>query len=232
VRAQERAQRARERRLARESQPRVYGDAGAAFTLGLSLDAIFHDDVGFRRFDGRETSARIGVFAGYDVLTLAPRVVLSGELGVGFENQRGDRRLDGNGRMELRTQTFYGALSLRWDATSFLAPQLRASGGASLLDLELALDGGDERDHAVSGFGALGLGVLLHTPARLFESRSGKLASLKFGVLIEGGYALRSPADFSLRGGGDARGIEVVNARLGRLELSGPYLRGALVVRF
>jgi hypothetical protein len=121
---------------------------------------------------------------------------------------------------------------VRWDACTFLAPHLRLAGGASLFELQLDGNNFQESDSAVSGFGSLGAGFLLHTPARSFETRSGKYASLSFGLLLEGGYALRSPVDFALRTVRDQRAIDVVNARLGRLDLSGPYIRTSLVVRF
>ncbi|HEX4352452.1 MAG TPA: hypothetical protein VHZ95_06050 [Polyangiales bacterium] len=216
-----------------EEQPIVHGDAGAAFAIGLSVDAIFHSDVGFRLFDDRHADARFGVWVGYDLLTIAPHWILSAELGAGFENLEGDGLFGGDARAHLSSQTFQGSVSARWEACSFLSPQLRASGGVSLFDFELQVD--DEsaaHEHAVSGFGALGAGVLIHSPPRVFENRGGKFASLGFGLLIEGGYALRSPIDLALENPSGSQRIPISEAKLGRLDLSGPYVRTSLVARF
>jgi hypothetical protein len=213
--------------------PVVHGNAGAAFGLGLSADAIFHNDVGFRLFDERKASSRLGIWASHDLATLKPRWIVDGELGFGVEANDANNLFNGDVQAHLGTSTFHGALSLRWDACSMFAPHVRVSGGVSLLDLELNLSGEpSEKDHAVSGFGALGAGFLVHTPARLFESRNGKLASLSLGIMFEAGYALRSAVDFALKNHGDSRSIEVVNAKLGRLDLSGAYVRTSLVARF
>jgi hypothetical protein len=110
---------------------------------------------------------------------------------------------------------------------------VRAWGGASLFQLDVsgtneAFDSG----YATSVFGALGGGFLVHTPPRTFESQSGSLASLQLGLLVEAGYALRSDIDFRLRTQPDPRRIEVIDASLGSLSLSGGYIRFAAVVRF
>jgi hypothetical protein len=237
------AERARRRRVGAEPSappqappplaPVLHGDAGAAIGIGLSVDAIFHNDVGFRLFDQRKASSRLGIWASHDLATLQKRWILSGELGFGVDGNDSSDLFNGDVQAHLSSSTFHGALSLRWDACSIFAPHVRAAGGVSLMDLELSLNGEpNETDHAVSGFGALGAGFLLHTPARLFENRAGKLASLSLGIMFEAGYALRSPVDFALKNHGDARSIDIVNAKLGRLDLSGTYLRTSLVARF
>jgi hypothetical protein len=212
----------------------VHGDAGAAIGLGLSVDAIFHHDVGFRLFDQSKANSRLGLWASHDLATLRKRWILSGELGFGVEANDGTGLFDGSVSAHLRSSTFHGAVSVRWDACSIFAPHVRASGGASAIDLELEMsDGPNETDSAVSGFGALGAGFLLHTPARAFENRAGKFASLSLGFMFEAGYALRSPVDFALKSrSATPRSIEIVSAKLGRLDLSGPYLRTSLVARF
>jgi hypothetical protein len=212
----------------------VHGDAGAAIGLGLSVDAVFHHDVGFRLFDQSKANSRLGIWASHDLATLRKRWILSGELGFGVEGNDGTGLFDGSVSAHLRSSTFYGAVSVRWDACSIFAPHLRASGGASAIDLELQMsDEPNETDSAVSGFGALGAGFLLHTPARAFESRTGQFASLSFGVMFEAGYAVRSPVDFALKNrSATPRSIEIISAKLGRLDLSGPYLRTSLVARF
>jgi hypothetical protein len=226
--------RARAREIVEPLPPAVHGDAGAAIGLGLAVDAIFHHDVGFRLFDQSKANGRLGLWASHDLATLRKRWILSGELGFGVEANDGTGLFDGNVQAHLRSSTFHAAASVRWDACSIFAPHVRASGGASVIGLELETsDEPNETDSAVSGFGALGAGFLLHTPARAFENRLGKFASLLFGVMFEAGYALRSPVDFALKNrSATPRSIEIVSAKLGRLDLSGPYLRTSLVARF
>lgn len=231
--AEQRAQQAR--RADRESQrPRVYGDARAPFMIGLDFDVLFRHDVGFHHFDGGETSLRLGGFASYDVLELAPNVHLGVELGAGFEHDTAPGLLGGSGgKAELDSQTVHAGVSVRWDALPVLSPFARATGGASFF--QLSFDDNTpalETSHATSGFGTLGAGVLLHTPPRSFEDRNGNLASFGLGVLIEGGYALRSPVDFALHTPSDPHAITVVDASLGRLTLSAPYVRAAFLIRF
>ena len=214
--------------------PQRYGDAGSAIGLGLSLDAVFHSDVGFRLFDQSKASTRFGMWVSHDLAMLSKVAVLSAELGFGVEANDGNADYNNDVLpMHLHTSTFHGALSARWNACSFFAPHVRASGGVSVLDLDVASSGDThDTDRAVSGFGALGVGFLVHTPPRLFENRSGHLASLKLGVMFEAGYALRSSVQFALENHAPARGIAVVNAGLGQLDLSGAYLRTSLVARF
>jgi hypothetical protein len=219
--------------LREEEQPVKHGNAGAPFAIGLAVDAVFHNDAGFRLFDQSKASSRLGVWVGYDLASLSPEVVLSGELGFGVEGQQGESVFNMHSvPMKLQSNTFHAALAARWNACSFFAPQLRASGGVSLFDLQLDVDAVSETDKAVSGFGALGAGFWLHTPARLLESRRGKFASLKFGVIVEAGYAVRSSVDFALRNHSSARSIPIVRADLGQFDLSGPYVRTSMVTRF
>jgi hypothetical protein len=229
----EQMQRAGVRAHERSTGPRVYGDAGAPWTIGLDITTAFLNDVGFRHFDGRGVRPRFGVFASHDVATLAHKLILAVEVGAAIESADAPGLLGANSQVSLDSQTFHAALDLRWDVLSFLAPQLRASGGVSLFQVDLA---DQERSYlteqAASGFGALGAGVLLHTPPRAFETHAGGMSSFGMGLLLEGGYALRSPIDVGLHAKASAREIAVVDASLGRLSLSGAYFRSALLVRF
>jgi hypothetical protein len=117
---------------------------------------------------------------------------------------------------------------------SWLDPQLRASAGVTRLAFELDTlgDSGTFDDHAASGFGALGAGVMLHTPAGILENRHGEFASFSFGVLVEGGYALRSGVVVNPSQKASAHAIPITQAELGELALSGPYVRSSVLVRF
>ncbi|MET0387931.1 MAG: hypothetical protein ABW321_18305 [Polyangiales bacterium] len=232
IRAELAAQRAADRARRSRPLPRVYGDAGAPWLLGIELTTSFLNDEGFEIFNADRRQTRFGVLGQRDVLTLAPKLIAALELGASFESYEADRLL----ALEMKSQTLHAGVVLRWDALSVLSPIVHAWGGASLFQLDTRSGGPGSADldvdDAASGFGALGGGLLLHTPARLFESRRGDFSSFGLGLWVEGGYALRSPIDLDLRTQTSARSIRVVDASLGRLSLSGPYLRFALVVRF
>jgi hypothetical protein len=209
------------------------GDARAHFTLGLDVSAVSRPDAGFERFDLGHPCPRFGIFVAADLVPIREQLTLFVELGAGLEHDESDNLLGSYTRSELSSQTLHLGVGLRWDPLTWLSPQVRAWGGASLFQLDVngtneAFDTG----RATSGFGALGAGFLLHTPPRTFETHSGRLAAFQLGLLVEAGYALRSAVDFSLRTQPDPRRIETIDASLGSLSLSGFYLRFAVVVRF
>jgi hypothetical protein len=228
-----RAALARQRKQMLTEVPRVPGDARAHFTLGLEISAVSRPDDGFNRFELGKLSPRFGIFAAYDLVPIREQLTLFAELGASFEHDESDNLLGLGTSSELSSQTLHAGLGLRWDPLTWLSPQLRAWGGASLFQLDVngtnvAFDTG----YATSVFGALGAGFVLHTPPRALESDSGGMAALQLGLLVEAGYALRSAIDFRLRTQPDPRRIEVIDASLGSLSLSGAYLRFAAVVRF
>jgi hypothetical protein len=224
---------ARQRAAMQAKVKHVPGDPNAHFTLALEASAISRPDEGWRRFEHGKLSPRFGISVAYDLVPIHEQLTLLVELGAGLENEQSYDMLGLGTTSELSSQTLHAGLGLRWDPLSWLSPHVRAWGGASLFQLDIsgtsqAFDTG----YATSVFGALGGGFLLHTPPRLFESDTGKLAALQLGLLVEAGYALRSAIDFRLRTQPDARRIEVIDASLGSLSLSGWYLRFAVVMRF
>jgi hypothetical protein len=212
---------------------RTPGDARAHFTLGVEINEVARPDSGFERFELGKLSPRFGVFLAYDLVPIREQLTLFVELGAGFEHDQSDNLLGLDTSAELSSQTLHAGLGLRWDPLTWLSPQLRAWGGASLFQLDVrgtneAFDTG----YATSVFGALGAGFVLHTPPRTFETNTGSLAALQLGLLVEAGYALRSAIDFRLHTQPDPRRIEVIDASLGGLSLSGAYVRFAAVLRF
>lgn len=225
-----------------EPEPRVHGDAGGAFALGVSLEMPWYSDPGFDVFHDDDVTTRLGVWAGYDVASLQPDLILAAEIGWGTENESESELLAGALHSELDTQSFFAGVQLRWVPLAMLQPYARLTGGAALVDMELSSrspsqtfteGGGDPFDSLVSPFGSLGLGVMLRTPTRMFENRRGAYASLSFGLMFEGGYTLAAPVDMKLDGEGPAeRDIDVVESEFGELERSGPYARISGVARF
>lgn len=231
--ARVRAALARQREQVQHRAERKHGDPRARYTLGFDVTAAYRPDVGFERFEGGHWSPRFGIFVGMDLVRINERLAFFAELGGAIDNDESHNLLGSGSSAELSSQTLQLGLGLRWEALSWLSPQVRLSGGASLFQLDVkgtnvAFDTG----HATSVLGALGAGFIVHTPARAFESDDGKLASFRLGLLVEAGYALRSSVDFDLRTQSDPRRIEVVDAKLGSLSLSGGYLRFAALLRF
>lgn len=217
---------------AKVDEPVLHGDPRARWTIGVSLDSVFYTDAGYDYFDHDNVSPRFGGWAAYDLAELAPRLTLAVEVGFGIESHE-QGNWEGALRTELDSQTFSGGVGLRYALAPWLDPQVRVSGGVTRLAFSLDTpDSGRFEDRALSGFGALGAGVLLHTPAQLFENRRGQFSSVSVGVLVEGGYALRSSLDVTLSRSASDHAIPITEANLGELALSGPYIRSSVVVRF
>jgi hypothetical protein len=211
----------------------VHGNAGSAWALGASIDAVFHNDRGYGLFANDDVAPRFGLWLGHDLFSFSRQLILAAELGWGVESESQTGLFAGVVNTNLVTHTFFGAASLRWQLLPWLQPQARLALGASAVHMELtSFAEPTDRANALSPMGSLGAGVFLRTPTRLFENARGELASLSFGVLVEGGYALRGPVDFSLTQQHGARQIPVSAAKLGELGLSGAYIRTSLVVRY
>ncbi len=219
-----------------EEAPVVHGDAGAAFALGLSLDAVWNTDPGYDVFAEDDVTPRFGLWGSYDVAALRDDVFAAIEVGWGHESESG--HVLGVASTELRTNVAYAGVNLRWVPIDFLQPHLRIAGGAALVDARLQAgqtfrDGADGFfEDLISPFGSAGLGFTLRTRTRAFEDRRGKLASLSFGLMVEGGYTLAAPIEVALDGPGpSSRDIPLAEPDLGDLDRSGPYIRVSLVGR-
>jgi hypothetical protein len=233
--AQARAERARAQRAddEREPTPRAYGDAGAALALGVSLDTPWYTDPGFDLFHDQDVTTRLGLWAAYDVLSLQRDLIVATELGWGREQESARGLRGGALRSELETHAFFAGAQLRWVPLGMLQPYARLAGGAARVEMELHAGAQSFDDDGVSPFGSLGLGVLVRTPTRMFESRRGNYASLSFGLMLEGGYTLAAPVEMKLDGRGPGeRDIALIEADLGELSRSGPYARVSWIARF
>jgi hypothetical protein len=215
--------------IAREGKPLVHGDAGAAFAIGLSVDAVFYSDPGYDLFAEDDVTPRLGVWIAYDVLALGERAFLATELGFGTESEEQDDLFQQGVTSSLDSQTLYAALSLRYVLLPWLQPHARLAAGASFVSMEIAQN---DEDDGVSPLISLGAGVMLKTPTRFFENAKGEFASVGVGVLVEGGYALRGSLDFELSQSSGSHAIPLTSSDLGTLDLSGPFVRTSLVVRF
>lgn len=218
----------------REEAPIVHGDPRARWTLALTVDSLFYDDSSYDAFDDDDVAAQLGLWASYDIAQLSVRTALALELGIGSE---AEQEVIWSGTLDtaLEAQTFWAAASVRYALFSWLEPQLRAAAGATRVAIEFTTP--DDRtfeDAGASAFGSLGAGLMLHTPPQTFENAKGEFASFTLGVLIEGGYALRSGFDVDVEPARQPgkNAIPITQASLGELALSGPYVRSSLLLRF
>jgi hypothetical protein len=216
----------------------VHGDAGAAFALGLSLEAPWYTDASYDAFTSEDSDVgtRLGLWLGYDVASLSDELIAALELGWGHENTEG--RVLGVADTNLTTHAAYAGATVRWVPLDWLQPHLRVAGGAAIIDARVVArdtfhDGaGGVFEDMISPFASAGLGFMLRTPTRMFENRRGRFASLSFGLMIEGGYTLAAPVDVEVSGPEpSSRGIPIAEPALGELERSGPYIRVSLVGR-
>jgi hypothetical protein len=218
------------------SAPRVYGDAGAAFALGLSIETPWYLDGSYDVFADDDVALRLGLWVGYDVASLSDELIAAVELGWGHETD--EAHVLGVASSELSAHVVHAGATVRWVPIDWLQPQLRLAAGTAIVDTRL-IAGDTFHDGAegvfedlIAPFASAGLGVLLRSPTRAFENQRGRHASLSFGLLVEGGYSLAAPVDVELAGPKpSARGIPIAEPALGELDRSGPYIRVSLVGR-
>jgi hypothetical protein len=205
---------------------RRYGNAGAAFTLGIGGAIRFRSDSGYRQLHASKHQNELDVFASYDVFQPVKRIVLAA--GVSYRHAS----FGNDSEVSIATDAVQADLIARYTLARFLFPQIRAGVGAQLSRVRLE-DGAvfHARDRSAGVGGSIGGGLLLQTPRRLFETRRGRLGSLVIGLLVEGGYVFAGAANYRLKVKSDSD-LNSTRIALGKLELGGPYLRIAGVVRF
>jgi hypothetical protein len=212
--------------------PTQHGDAGAPFAIGASYEQPWYKDSGYNLFADDDVGHRFGVWASYDVAALRDDTFLALEAGFGTEHAEDSGLFGGALDTELSTKTVNAGAQLRWVPVSWLQPHMRLAGGLAIVNM--SVDARQSfKDDGLSPFGSLGAGFTLRTPTRLFEDKSGKLAALSVGLMLEGGYTLARPLDFDFSGPTrSSQAIRISDAKAGRLDRSGPYARASIVVRF
>jgi hypothetical protein len=206
--------------------PRRYGNAGAPFSLGVGGVLAWRNE-DHERFGNSKVGGGVNVFASYDVWAPSRVVVLSAGL---------DYRHDERSRTSLGTlkdNLLSADVTARVRAASWLWPHLRAGVGVAITQLQVR-DGQadiDLEDRAADVAGSFGAGFTLRTPTRALETYRGRLSSLSFGVLFEGGYTVAPDATLSPE---PSRGSDVRRASPASLsvERSAAYLRILAVTRF
>ena len=216
-----------------EEEPRVHGDAGAPVAVGVGLEQGWTTDRGYDLFAGDDVTAAFGAWASYDLVSLRDDLIFAAELGWGYARESESAFGGDVEQAELRRHRFHGGGRLRWVPLDFLEPHLRVAGGADWTRWSLETPGARRyEDWDISPLATVGAGVLLRSPTRAFEGRSGSLASLSVGVMIEGGFLLLPPLGIALDSDLQAGDVTLAEPSLGEVTRSGPYLRTSVVVSF
>jgi hypothetical protein len=204
---------------------RRYGNAGAPFMFGVGASLRFRSDRGYRQLRAGKQQSEFELSAAYDVFQPVRRIVFAAGLDYRYA------ALGDPDSLQVRTNAVQVDLIARYTLALWLFPYLRAGVGAQLTRIDLDDDVFRAHDRSAGATGSIGAGFTLQTPRRLFETHGGRLASLSFGLLLEGGYAFASAADYKLKikSSGD---LPVARIPLGKLDLGGPYLRILGVLRF
>jgi hypothetical protein len=209
------------------------GDAGAPYAVAFTVERRWNDDPGYDAFAGDDLSARLGIWLAYDVLMLSPEVVLAAEAGFAAETDEASELLGGALHSKLEGYAPHIGAQARWRMLSWLQPHVRLQGGATIWNTQIDLGRTEVDNDGVAPFGRITAGLLLRTPTRLFENSRGHLASMSFGLLLEGGFALEAPwqMELDVKGPGEDD-IPIAEASLGELSRSGPFVQGSVVGRF
>lgn len=210
--------------------------AEARIGLGLEINTVWNTDPGFDLFSEDDVSTQVGVWFSYDLLQITKKLTLAGEIGCSIGGVERKPQDDLNFTWEMNSVKPYLAANLRYSVFSWMHPHIRLAGGALFETIEYRLrDQGPYKtksENEVSGLGTLGAGVTFRTPTSMFESDDGAFASLSLGLLIEAGYTVASSMSMTLDNKHGEDPIETRTAELGELDLSGPYIRTSVLVRF
>ncbi|MBN1654734.1 MAG: hypothetical protein JXA30_13265 [Deltaproteobacteria bacterium] len=213
------------------------GNTDPLIALGLEIDTIWNTDPGFDLFSEDDVSTQVGFWFSYDLFSITREIVFVGEIGLGIGGVEDQPQKNLDLSWTMTSVRAYLAANLRYKLFSWIYPHLRVAGGACFGSMEFQLRDDPNRiqsadENTTSPFGNIGAGITLQTPNRMFENSSGAFASLSLGLLIEAGYTMASPMSLSLETATEDDQIEKRIAGLGDLDLSGPYVRTSVMVRF
>jgi len=215
---------------------RDYEVPNARVGIGLEIDTVWNTDPGFDLFSEDDVSTQIGVWFSYDLLPITEQLTLAGEVGLGVGGAERQPQKDIDLTWSMNSFNAYIAANLRLQVFPWMLPHIKLGCGALFGTLELELKDQKpvqtESEDTISPLGTIGAGVTFQTPKRMFESSDGTFASLSLGLLIEAGYTIASSMSLTLKTDRDKDPIENRTAELGELDLSGPYIRTSVLVRF
>ncbi|MBN1607086.1 MAG: hypothetical protein JW940_10670 [Polyangiaceae bacterium] len=196
------------------------------FAVYLVIEPQWNTDAGYDLFDDDDVGTEVGLGASYDAVELLPDVALVAELAWGMTSQDEGQLFGGAfTATDLELHRFSAAVGAHYRVLPWVGPHARIAGGLSLLSASFDGSLNDEQfeDSRVSPFLRLGAGV---------SGEHSLGTHIAAGVLFEGGYTLAKGVALKLEPRGDNDGIATDYAHLGKLSLSGAYLRIAALLRF
>jgi hypothetical protein len=203
------------------------------FQVGLETRTTWLRDDGAKRLAGKHDPAGGGLSVQADVLR--PNDKLAARLDLGWVTTSTSTFQDTTNLEErLETNVISLGLSARYNLLRWLGPYARLAGGVGWDKVTVGSGASGLHDRQVFGQGSAGAGVSLRSPGlRFWQSPSAPVV----GVMgqIEGGYALASSSDFSLKSspaGSVATPIPTSPVAMGHAGRSAPYLRIALGIAF
>ena len=203
-----------------------HGDAGAPFTFAIGPTFSWHSDRGYRYLNEHDRATDLELLGTYDVLAPVSRLVIAVGASYRHNSASGDHGLD------LAQHAVQAEIMPRLVVLPWLVPHARIAGGVVTTVLELENGSSRTLEHRDNGYMfTLGGGLTLRTPARLFESSRGHMASLGFGVAADAGYTFAPAAEFRQKSE-TVHGVTRAPLSLGSLDRKAPYVRLLFVVRF
>jgi hypothetical protein len=203
------------------------------FQVGLETRTIWLLDDAAKRLAGNHAPTNVGLSLQADVLR--PNDKLAARLDLGWVTTSSSTFQDTTNLEErLETNVISLGLSARYDLLRWLTPYARLAGGVGWDKVTVGSGASSLHDRQVFGQGSAGAGISLRSPGlRFWQSPSAPTV----GVMgqIEGGYALASGSDFSLKsspGTSTTNPIPTSPVAIGHVGRSAPYLRIALGIAF
>jgi hypothetical protein len=203
------------------------------FQVGLETRTTWLRDDGAKRLAGKHDPTGGGLSLQADVLR--PNDKLAARLDLGWVTTSNSTFQDTtNLEEQLETNVISLGLSARYNLLRWLGPYARLAGGVGWDKVTVGSGASSLHDRQVFGQGSAGAGISLRSPGlRFWQSPSAPTV----GVMgqVEGGYALASGSDFSLKsspGGSTASPIPTIPVAIGHVARSAPYLRIALGIAF
>lgn len=211
------------------------GPVESHFRVQYDTDTVWHTGPSYDYFSKNDLGVSRGATAGY-ALYLDPRLTVVPELGFGIEQDSDAGPVLGGtiSSSSLDAVRVSGGVSGRYALLSFFEPHLRVASGAERLEARMVPRSGpaDVQNSQWSPFLTLGGGFTVHTPGGALRTQQGSFGTLVIGLTAEAGYSFAPSMDLSTAPEHTVGRIPAVDAKLGAVERSGPYLRIAIALRF
>lgn len=218
---------------AKPKGPRMISVFKGAVRTSLDVNTVWNLDDRYQLFDSSDVNVRLGVSAGYDLLSFDGGWVVAPELGWSRESASGGPNSPQFSKKELVADHFFGAFRARYPLASWLESFGRLQGGVAWTRVDLESSGVGFNQYSTEDKAPefqLGAGLVVRTP----DAESAPPGeSLALGFTLEAGYQVAPALKLKLdRAVTDGQRISVLTSDLGELSRSGPCLRLGIFTRF